>query len=111
VVGRREPIPAFVSVKGGENVNVSMVRDLAHVVDREQAKIGVFITLAEPTGPMKTEAVKTGYYETLYGKYPKIQILTIEELFAGKQPNIPLVDSATFKKAAKEKVGDQDKLF
>jgi hypothetical protein len=26
---------------------------------------------------MRTEAVKAGYYETLYGKYPKIQILTI----------------------------------
>jgi adenine specific DNA methylase Mod len=102
---------AVVSVKGGENVNVAMVRDLAHVVDREKARIGVFITLAEPTGPMKTEAVKAGYYETLYGKYPKIQILTIAELFSGKQPNIPLVDSASFKKAAKEiEGGEQNKL-
>jgi site-specific DNA-methyltransferase (adenine-specific) len=98
---------AIVSVKGGENVGVAMVRDLAHVVDREEAKIGVFITLAEPSGPMKTEAVKAGFYETLYGKYPKIQILTIAELFDGKQPNIPLVDSSAFKKAAKEKVGEQ----
>jgi site-specific DNA-methyltransferase (adenine-specific) len=101
---------AIVSVKGGENVNVAMVRDLAHVVDREKAKIGVFITLADSTGPMRTEAVKAGFYETLYGKYPKIQILTIQELFDGKQPNIPLVDSSAFKKAAKEKVGDQDAL-
>ena len=74
---------AIVSVKGGENVNVAMVRDLAHVVDREKAKIGVFITLADSTGPMRTEAVKTGYCETLFGKYPKIQILTIRELFEG----------------------------
>src|ERR1035437_5809395 len=99
---------AIVSVKGGENVNVAMVRDLAHVVDREKAKIGVFITLADSTGPMRTEAVKTGYYETLYGKYPKIQILTIRELFEGKQPNIPLVDSSAFKKAPKEARGDQN---
>src|SRR5580700_168298 len=42
---------------------------------------------------------KAGYYETLYGKYPKIQRLNIEELFAGKQPNIPLVDSASFREA------------
>jgi site-specific DNA-methyltransferase (adenine-specific) len=98
-------------VKGGENVNVAMVRDLAHVVDREKAKIGVFITLAESTGPMRTEAVKAGYYETLYGKYPKIQILTIRELFDGKQPNIPLVDSSAFKKAPKESQGEQTGLF
>jgi adenine specific DNA methylase Mod len=102
---------AIVSVKGGDNVNVAMVRDLAHVVDREKARIGVFITLADSTGPMRTEAVKAGYYETIYGKYPKIQILTIAELFAGKQPNIPLVDSASFKKAARESEGgEQDKL-
>ena len=102
---------AIVSVKGGDNVNVAMIRDLAHVVDREKAKIGVFITLAESTGPMRTEAVKAGYYETIYGKYPKVQILTIEELFSGKQPNIPLVDSASFKKAPKEaEGGDQDDL-
>jgi hypothetical protein len=40
----------------------------------------------------------------------KIQILTIRELFEGKQPNIPLVDASAFKKAAKEKVGNQDAL-
>ena len=96
---------AIVSVKGGDNVNVAMVRDLAHVVDREKAKIGVFITLADSTAPMRTEAVKAGYYETLYGRYPKIQILTIEDLFNGKQPNIPLIDSASFKKAPKESEG------
>ncbi len=101
---------AIVSVKGGENVNVSMVRDLAHVVDREKAKIGVFIALADSTGPMRTEAVKAGFYETLYGKYPKIQILTIRELFEGKQPNIPLIDSSAFKKAPKEATGSQDTL-
>ena len=102
---------AIVSVKGGDNVSVPMVRDLAHVVDREKAKIGVFITLAEPTEPMKTEAVKAGYYETPYGKYPKIQILTIADLFAGKQPNIPLVDPTAFKKAVVELNAKQEKLF
>jgi site-specific DNA-methyltransferase (adenine-specific) len=37
---------AIVSVKGGQNVGVAMIRDLGHVVDREKAKMGVFITLA-----------------------------------------------------------------
>ena len=79
-----------------------MVRDLAHVVDREKAKIGVFITLTESIGPMRTEAVNAGYYKILYGNHPKIQILTTEDLFAGMQPNIQLVDSHSFKKAARE---------
>jgi hypothetical protein len=102
---------AIVSVKGGGNVSVPMIRDLGHVVDREKAKIGVFITLAEPTKPMQTEAVKAGYYETPYGKYPKLQILTIAELFAGKQPNIPLIDPSAFKKAGVEDTSTQHKLF
>jgi site-specific DNA-methyltransferase (adenine-specific) len=106
----KETEKAIVSVKGGDSVSVPMIRDLAHVVDREKAKIGVFITLADSTRPMRTEAVKAGYYETLYGKYQKIQILTVRELFEGKQPAIPLVDSSAFKKAATEKRGDQNDL-
>ena len=102
---------AIVSVKGGENVNVAMVRDLAHVVDREKAKIGVFITLAEPTGPMKTEAIKAGYYETEFGKYPKIQIVTIEELFEGRKPQIPLIDASAFNRPRKEDTSRQGTLI
>jgi len=103
---------AIVSVKGGDNVSVAMVRDLGHVVDREKAKMGVFITLADSTGPMRTEAVKAGFYETPYGKFPKLQIATIAELFEGKHPKMPWADPETFKKAAKEtEGGTQDVLF
>lgn len=78
---------AIVSAKGGDNVSVAMVRDLAHVVAREKAQMGVFITLAEPTKPMLTEAVKEGYYQALYMKQSvkvqKIQVITIEQLLNG----------------------------
>lgn len=102
---------AVVSVKGGANVSVTMIRDFAHVIDREKAKIGVFITLAAPTAPMKTEAVKAGYFKTEYGDYAKLQIITIEELFDGRKPNIPLVDPAVFKKAPRESSHKQEKLI
>jgi adenine specific DNA methylase Mod len=103
---------AIVSVKGGENIGVMMVRDLAHVVDREKAKIGVFITLTEPTRAMQTEAVKAGFYISPFsGKVPKLQILTIAELFAGKKPDIPLVDATTFKKAKREDTTRQETLW
>jgi DNA modification methylase len=102
---------AIVSVKGGGNVGVPMIRDLGHVVDREKAKIGVFITLAEATKPMQTEAVKAGYYQTEYGKFAKLQILTIEQLFSGKKPDMPWVDPSGFKKAAKEIAEKQHSLF
>jgi DNA modification methylase len=103
---------AIVSVKGGGNVNVSMIRDLGHVVDREKAKIGLFITLTDATGPMKTEAVKAGFYESPHhGKFPKIQILTVEELFRGKKPKIPFVDGAAFKTARREETTQQGMLL
>jgi restriction endonuclease Mrr len=101
---------AIVSVKGGGSVSVPMIRDLGHVIAREKAKVGVFITLADPTGPMRTEAIKAGFYETDYGKFPKIQLLTIAELFAGKQPQLPWRDPDAFKKAARELASWQDSL-
>ena len=93
----------IVSVKGGESVSVSQIRDLKGTVDREKAAIGIYITLAEPTRPMQTEAVSAGYYDSPLGtSYPKIQILTIEGLLSGQQ-NAEYPDLArgglTFKKS------------
>lgn len=104
---------AIVSVKGGANVGVGMVKDLIATVDREKAKIGVFVTLAEPTKPMDKEAVTAGFYQTDYGKFPKIQILTIEALFSGKKPQMPWLDPDAFKKAARENMSTykQEKLL
>jgi site-specific DNA-methyltransferase (adenine-specific) len=94
----------IVSIKGGESVGVGMIRDLAHVIDREKAKMGLFVTLAEPTDPMRKEALKEGYFESpgLKGKYLKLQIVTIEELLSGKKPDLPSPDPGQFTKAAEE---------
>lgn len=104
---------AIVSVKGGANVGVAMVKDLIATVDREKAKIGVFVTLTLPTKPMEKEAVTAGFYQTDYGKFPKIQILTIEDLFIGKKPQMPWLDPTAFKKATQEDMnaGKQEKLI
>lgn len=92
----------IISVKGG-HVTVSQVRDLKGVLEREKAAIGVFLTLQEPTKPMREEAAAAGFYEPklLPGKlYPKIQILTIEEILNGKKIEYPRVaPEVTFKKA------------
>ncbi len=100
-----------VSVKGGENVSVAMIRDLAHVVKREGAAMGFFVTLSEVTRPMVTEAVSEGFYDALGGRqYPKIQLLTIEGLLNGTQrADYPDLSSGelTFKKAQKEKKDKQ----
>ena len=81
------------------------MRDLRGVVEREKAAIGVLITMEEPTRNMKAEAAGAGFYESPWQtKHPKIQILTIEELLAGKKIDVPPSrDLRTFKKAPKAK--------
>jgi site-specific DNA-methyltransferase (adenine-specific) len=87
-----------------------MVRELAQVVNREKAKLGILICLAKPTGPMKKEAIAESFYKTEYGEFPKLQILTVEQLFSGKKPDMPWIDPTVFKKA-KQEHGKQEKLF
>jgi site-specific DNA-methyltransferase (adenine-specific) len=99
---------AVVSVKGGANVSVGMIRDLIATIERENVKIGIFLTLEDPTTRMLTEATAAGFYESpLHGKFQRIQIHTIEDLFKGKQPHIPWIDPSVFKKARREKVAGE----
>ena len=102
---------ALISVKGGERVNVGMIRDLVGVINREKAPIGLFITLASATKNTIAEAASAGQYETEFGKYPRVQILTIVDLFNGKKPAIPFIDPAMFKKAPKVDTTKQEGLF
>ena len=94
---------ALVSVKGGGNVSVNMIRDLHSAMEREKAQIGVFITASLPTRPMETEAAAVGRFEDEWGRtYPRLQIITLAELFRGKKPDIPFVDPASLKRAKRE---------
>jgi NACHT-associated inactive restriction endonuclease len=103
---------AIVSVKGGENVGVQMIRELNAVVDREKAKMGLLITLAEPTSNMRKEAVSSGYFRSeAQGDFAKIQIVTVEELLGGKKPHLPWVAPDVFKRAKREMKGTQEKLL
>jgi site-specific DNA-methyltransferase (adenine-specific) len=103
---------ALVSVKGGGNVGVGMVRDLIAVVEREKAAVGVLITLALPTRAMESEAAAAGFFQSPFESVPKIQIITLAELFHGVRPRIPRIDAAaTFRAAAREKAETQGRLL
>jgi site-specific DNA-methyltransferase (adenine-specific) len=109
--GRTQSARAILSVKGGRNVGVGMVRDLSSVVEREKALIGLFLTLAPPTREMEREAVAAGFVETDLGRFPKIQILTVEGLMTGTEhPRLPVVDSTAFKRARREETSTQGEL-
>ncbi len=100
----------LISVKSG-GTGVSHVRDLRGVIEREEAAIGVLITLEEPTREMEREAASAGFWsperESVRQdtgepvRVARIQILTIEELLGGAGIDCPYLKhgSATFKKA------------
>jgi hypothetical protein len=99
------------SVKAG-HVQSAYVRDLRGTIDREDAQIGILISMEAPTKPMLKEAAEAGFYKPpgLQDKYPRIQILTIEDLLAGKQVAHPRLLDATFKKAPKSRPAAEKKL-
>jgi site-specific DNA-methyltransferase (adenine-specific) len=106
---------ALVSVKSG-GVNSGMIRDLKGVLDREKAEIGLFVTLDEPSAPMRQEAATAGVYRSdLSGRdYQKIQILSIRELLEEhRRPDLPLLVLPTYQRAERveKKAVEQKALF
>ena len=96
-----------IQVKSGK-VTSRDVRDLKGAVDRENAAIGVFITLEKPTQAMQKEALAAAYYESpgRQGKrYRKIQMLTISDLLEGEGVDMPGRYSQ-FKRAQRHNSGD-----
>ena len=99
---KQKPKKLVVQVKSGK-VKSGDIRDLVGTLEREQAAIGVLITLEPPTKEMQREAVSAGFYHSPnWNKdFPKIQILTIEELLAGASVQMPPT-ARTYKKAKRE---------
>ncbi len=80
---------AVCQVKGG-HLTPSLIRDFAHVIEREKAALGYFISLEKPTKGMYQEAEELGVFKSPSGrKIQKLQILTIKELLEGKEFDFP----------------------
>lgn len=103
---------AIVEVKGG-GTGVKDIGRLAQVMERERAPFGVFLTAQAPTRPMERDAAAVGVWENEYTgrKHPRLQILTLAELFMGKRPDIPWVDASVAKSAKREDGGRQGSLL
>jgi DNA modification methylase len=104
---------ALVSVKGGQHVGVQAVRDLHSAMEREKAPIGIIVTAALPTGPMLREAAAVGRFTDEWGRgWPRLQILTLAELFRGKRPAIPFADPlAALRRTRREPADKQDSFL
>jgi hypothetical protein len=97
------------SVKAGK-VDVSQVRDLRGVIEREKAQIGVLISLHEPTRAIRVEAANAGFYTTGWNEsYPRLQLLTVADLLAGKGVEYPAWSvSSTYKSAPRVRSQDDE---
>jgi len=86
----QRPKQVVLQVKSG-HVTSAQVRDLRGVVERENASIGVLITLQEPTRQMRAEAASAGFYVSpvLQRRYPRLQVLTVDELLHGARIKYP----------------------
>ncbi len=92
----------IVQVKSGK-VQSAHIRDLIGTLDREKSPIGVFLTLEEPSREMVKEAAGAGFYrsELWNEEYPRVQILTIEQLLNGAKVQMP-PQYGTFKGAKRQ---------
>ena len=101
-----KPKRAIVQVKSG-HVNRGQIATLKGDMEREKAEIGLFVTLAPPTGPMQQDAIAAGFYEPEHfpgQKYPRVQILTVEGLLEGETAQYPhLAPQATFRRAPRRR--------
>jgi len=89
----------IVQVKGGAT-NRGDIAKLKGDIEREDAPMGVLITLLEPTAGMKREAALAGEYKYVEGVcFPRIQILSVNDWFNGKEVKLPSDKINPFKKA------------
>ncbi len=81
-----EPEKIIVQVKSGK-VQSGDIRDLQGTITLEQAALGIFISLKDPTKEMIKTAKSAGIYQTRYMSQSsdKIQIVTVREILEQKK--------------------------
>ena len=101
----------LVSVKSGKP-SLLHVKELMATLTTEKGTIGILVELDKATPEMQRAALEAGQYESdLWGgKYDRLQILTVEELLAGKKPNVPKFLPGYQKAAKIQPTADQQAL-
>jgi site-specific DNA-methyltransferase (adenine-specific) len=88
-VGIEQPNRAVVSVKGGTHVGVDAIHKLKSVVKREKAELGILVCLDRPTSAMQKEAASEGDVGPSSRRVPKIQIVTVNDIFTSHPIELP----------------------
>ena len=101
-----KPKRIVVQVKSG-GVQRNQIATLKSDMEREKADLALFVTLKPPTRPMEHEALEAGFYAPEAfpdHQFPRVQILTIEDLLSGAQPQYPrYAPAATFQRAPRRR--------
>ena len=91
---KRDPLRSMViEVKGGQNVRIGTVRELLGVLERDEAEMTGLIVLHEPGDRKRAnfsrEMAVAGDLDVFGVSYPRMQLLTVEEILEGKRFNTP----------------------
>ncbi|GHT68040.1 restriction endonuclease subunit M [Bacteroidia bacterium] len=107
LVSTDESKEVLFSVKSG-HVSSAQIRDLRGVIEREDAAIGIFITLEPPTKDMLQEAKAAGIYHNslINSEIERIQIVSIERIIKGERMTLPMVQDV-LKKAQPQAQNNQ----
>lgn len=82
-------------IKGGKNVGIRDLRALGNVLENDEAMLAGLIVL-EPLGKTKQRnfdrhMANAGHVDINGVAYPRMQMLTVDEIFDGKRFNTPVV--------------------
>ena len=85
----------IIEVKGGKNVGIGVLRQLLGVLENDEAQLAGLIVL-EPLSPTKLRnfvrfMAEAGDLELLGTKYPRVQLLTVEQILDGFRFHTPSV--------------------
>ena len=91
--GEKDLQSMAIEVKGGKNVGIRDLRALHGVVENDLAMMGGLIVL-EPLGErkernFKREMARAGDVQIGQAAYPVLQLLTVDDIFAGKRFDTP----------------------
>ena len=88
--GELENREILFSVKSNETLTPAVIRELNGTVEREKAACGILLTLY-PMPNLVKDCKQYGHYQNKFmgNDYPKIQVISVEEMFEGKRMQFP----------------------
>ena len=82
---------ALAQVKGGKGFNVSHFRDFRHVLEREKAALGCFVTLEPSPARHRADAKGAGNIHVAGRPYDRLHLWSMADYFDSRWPPLPVM--------------------